>query len=337
MKRAPLLCSLIFAYAAASCIVFGQSNAKPDAVKACPFSIVGVWRSEVTTQTTPIFFSFSPDGWVRLLGHSPNTPAEEFEVIAEVSYKLNRPAAPKGIEFMTPRGNDIFQPGMTMLKISEYSDDSFITVDEVTQQKTRWVREKTHRYFLTFAARDAALPQGGPAFAMWTVMDARGTQVQALGINITKDEAGKSVPVFEPIPAEVYERITEEKDKDKKRDKDENVIARFELTQAEFETTYKTYQTWYKQVKNQTLPQSDPYLNAMEFFMKAVEGLNQCGDKARLYKPTAGERQEIVSRSNPSQHPLEFIKTMRKKNDELHVADRAFPWGWRPIIQSPAQ
>ncbi|HKY03940.1 MAG TPA: hypothetical protein VJQ56_03570 [Blastocatellia bacterium] len=337
MKRAAPLFSLIIICAAASCMAFGQSNARPEAAKVCPFSIVGVWRSEVTTQTTPVFFSFSPEGWVRLLGHSANTPADEFEVIAEVSYKLNKPSAPKGIEFMTPRGNDVFQPGMTMLKISEYSDDSFTTVDQVTEQKTRWVREKTHRYFLTFAARDARLPDGGPAFAMWTVMDARGTRVEALGLNITRDKAGKAAPVFETIPIEVYERITQEEEKDKKRDKGENVIARFELTQAEFETTYKTYKNWSKQTKSQTLPQADPYLNAVAFLAEAFEGLNQCGEKARLYKPTAGERDQIVSGSNPSQRPLEFIKAMRKRNDELHVADRAFPWGWRPMIQSPAQ
>lgn len=337
MKRAGLLCSLIFIYAAASCIVFGQSEARPDAAKVCPFSIVGVWRSDVTTQTTPIFFSFSPEGWVRLLGHSPNTPAEEFEVIAEVSYKLKRPAAPKGIEFMTPRGNDIFQPGLTMFNISEYSDDSFTTVDLVSQQKTRWVREKTHRYFLTFAARDAALPNGGTAFAMWTVMDGRGSHTQALGVHLTKDESGKPAPVFEPIPAGVYERVTEKREKEKKSNNDENVIVRFELTQAEFETTYKTYKDWDKQVKSQALPHKDPYLNAIEFLTKTSEGLNQCGEKSKLDRPTARERDESVSKHSLSQQPLEFIRLMRRKNNELHVADRAFPWGWRPLIQSPAQ
>ena len=74
-------------------------------------------------------------------------------MITSVNYKLDKPAAPKSIEFTTWRGNDVFQQGVTSWKIIEYGDDSFTTLDPVSEQQTRWVREQTHRYFLTFAAR----------------------------------------------------------------------------------------------------------------------------------------------------------------------------------------
>jgi hypothetical protein len=343
MKRAVFLYSLIFICLAASAAP-GQTAARPDAEKAsekpCPFSIIGLWRSEAATQVTQTYFSFSAEGWVRLLTHAPDTLAQDFEAVGEVRYKLDKPAAPRGIEFIATRGNDVFQSGITMLKIAEYGEDSFTTQDHVSGEKTRWVREKTHRYFLTFAARGTS-PQDGTAFAMLTVMDGRNTRADALGIRPVQNAEGKATPVFGAIPPEVYERFTEDKekksDKDGKVDKDEKVIVRFELTEAEYEATREIYQAWEKRVKTQELPHADPYLNGMEFLSKTADGLNQCGEKIKLQRPTRGERDEIASRHTPSQHPLEFVRMMRKKNLELHVSDGAFPWGWRPIIELPGQ
>ena len=116
-------------------------------------------------ETSPIFFSFAPEGHVTLMSHSSDALPQDFEVITAVDYKLDKPAAPKRIEFTAWRGNDVFLQGMTSWKIIEYSDDSFTTMDPATEQQTRWTREQTHRYFLTFAARSGPLPHGGPAFA----------------------------------------------------------------------------------------------------------------------------------------------------------------------------
>jgi hypothetical protein len=330
MKRAVF--SLVFICLAAEGAAFGQSDAK----KVCPFSIVGLWRSDVTTQSNPIYFDFSPEGHVTLLGHSPGTLPQDFETITSVNYKLNKPHAPKKIEFITMRGNDIFQPGMTLLDVIEYSDDSFTTREPATGQQTRWVRERTHRYFLTLAARTGPLPHGGPAFAMWTRLDGRKSEIEALGIQLTTD-AGKTVPEFGPIPAELYDQIIEENEKEKKNNKEEIVIMRFELTQAEYEATHKIYEIWDKYVKSHKLPDADPYRNVLELLREAVEGLNQCGEKVKLYRLSQRERDEIVSKNKPPQQPLEYIRMTRKQNNELHVTDAMFPWGWRPLIQLPGQ
>ncbi len=166
-----------------------------------------------------------------------------------MNYSLDKPAAPKSITFTTRRGNDIFQPGVTWWNIIEYSDNSFTTQDPVTEEKTRWVREQTHRHFLTLAARTGPLPQDGPAFAMWTVLDGRNTEIEALGIRLTGDDAAKTAPVFEQIPAELYNQIIEENEKEKKSSKVEIVVMRFELTEAEFKTTHKVYEKWDEYVK----------------------------------------------------------------------------------------
>jgi hypothetical protein len=288
------------------------------------------------SETSRILFNFSPEGHVTLLEHSPDALPQDFEVVTSVNYKLIRPEAPKRIEFTALRGSDFFIQGITSWKITEYGDDSFTTLDPVSQQRTRWVREQTHRYFLTLAARAGPPPHGGPAFAMWTVMDGRNTEVEALGVRPNGDGAGQAAPAFGAIPASLYNRVIEDNEKEKKVAKDEIVIVRFELTEAEYETTHKAYETWDEYTKTQKLPEADPYLNAMGFLKEAVEGLNQCGEKIKLHKLTQRERDEIVSKYKPPQQPLEYIRSTRKSNDEMHVTDAMFPWVWRPLIQLPS-
>ena len=76
-------------------------------------------------------------------------------------------------------------------------------------------------------------------------MDGRQTEIEALGVHLTKDETGKDRARLRAIPTELYDRITEENEKEKKADKEENVIVRFELTEAEFKkpTRYMSYGT----------------------------------------------------------------------------------------------
>jgi len=337
MKRTVSLYSLVLISFVGAGVAWGQADAKlSQAKKVCPFEISGMWRSDATTVSTPIFFSFSPEGHVTLFGHSADTLPQDFEVITSVDYKLDKPAAPTAIEFTADRGNDVFLRGVTSWKIIEYDSDTFTTLDPATEQQTRWVRERAQRHFLTLAARSGTPQQGGPAFAMWTTLNGRDPNVETLGIQLARDDAGKTVPVFGPIPAELYGQITEAAQKDKKS-KEEIVIVRFELTNAEFETTHGIYQLWDEYAKTHTLPQSDPHANALEFLRRAAEGLNQCGEKVKLQRPTQREREELVSRYTPPLRPMEYIRMLRKKNDELNVSDATFPWFWRPSLQIPVQ
>jgi len=334
MKRAFILNLLVFACIAATGVAFGQS----DASTVCPFNISGLWRSDISTEMPRTFFSFSSNGHVTMLEYSKDTLPQDFEVMTSVGYKLDNPAAPKQIEFTAWRGDDLFPKGVTSWKIVQYGEDFFTTLDPASGQQTRWVREQTHRYFLTLGARSGPQSDARVAFAMWAVMDGRQTKTEALGVQITKDETGKVVPIFGPVSAELYDQIIEESEKDKKSGKqEESVIARFELTEAEFERTHKVYQRWKKYVTTHKLPQADPYLNGMEFLSRAAEGLNQCGDKVKMNRPTRRERDEIVAKLSPPQQPFEYIRMTRKKNEELHVTNSMYPWIWRPLIQQPGQ
>jgi hypothetical protein len=223
------------------------------------------------------------------------------------------------------------------MEITEYGDDSFATLDHASGQRARWERVQTHLYFLTFAARGGPPPDGGAALAMWTVLDGRKTEIEALGVQLTKDDEGKTLPAFGPVPPELYDRLTVGSDKDAKGAKGESAFMRLELTEAEFETTHAIYRAWDKYVKSGKLPHGDPYLNADELIRKSAESLNQCGERVKLRGLTQRERDEIVSKHNLPQFLLEYVRMMRKMNDEIHVSNRVFPWQWRPMIQAPGQ
>ncbi|HXF41993.1 MAG TPA: hypothetical protein VN687_19910 [Blastocatellia bacterium] len=332
MKRAGFLNSIVFLLVAATSGAFVQSN-NP---KACPFNISGLWRSDTATETTRLFFSFSTEGHVTLLEYSPDALPQDFEVITSVTYKLDKPSAPVQVEFTAMRGDDVFPKGVTAWKIVQYGDDSFTTVDPVSGAQTRWVREQTHRYFLTFAARRGSASQANAAVAIWTSMDGRETKTEALGIQMIRDAAGKVAPIFGPVASEVYDRIIEDSERDKKNLKgEESLLARFELTEAEFETARETFLKWDKNVSTHKLPHSDAYLNAVEFFSRAVEGVRPCGDNVKINKLTQRELEEIIAKLNPPQQPFEYISLMRKKNEVQHVTNSMYPWVWRPLIQQP--
>lgn len=332
MKRAIFMHLLMLVCLLFAGVALGQS----DAPRGCPFNIVGLWRSDTATEITRILFSFSPEGHVTLMGYSPDTLPQDFEVITSVGYRLDKPDAPNQIEFTAMRGNDVFPGGVTSWKIVRYGADNFTTLDSESGRQTNWVREQTHRYFLTCAARNGPPPNGGLAFAMWTVMDGRDTKNDSLGVQITKREMGKLVPTFGPISAEAYNQIIEESEKVKRDSRqEESVISRFELTQAEFETTHQIYQMWDEGVTNHQLPNRDPYLSVLELLDEATKSLKQCGDRLKMNKVTRGERDEIVGKFSAPRQPFEYIRIMRKKNQELHVTNSMYPWVWRPLIQQP--
>jgi hypothetical protein len=324
----------------ANVVAFGQSADK----KSCPFNIVGTWKSESAT-TNPILFRFASDGTVTLLSPSTGIPDADFETLAAVKYKLDKPAAPTRLDIIALRGNEVFGRGTTSMQIAGYDDDSFTTIHARDGRRATWVRAKANRYFLTFAARGVKITgysddssttihprdgrqtqttYSGPAFAMWTKMDGRTTEVETLGLYLNTDSTGGTVPVVGAIPAALYKEFANESSKDS------DVMMRLELTEAEFERTHKVFKTWDKRVREKTLLYDDPYLNAMEFLRRAAESLNLCGEKIQLHKLTWLENDQIVTKHNIPQHPLEYIRVMRKKNDKLHVTDERFPKDWRP-------
>jgi hypothetical protein len=295
----------------------GQSGEK----KACSFNIVGMWRSEVTSETNPVFYGFGRDGLVTVFGHVRDALPQDFEMMASIGYKLDDPAAPKRIEFRATHGSDMFRAGTTSMEIVEYGDDGFTTLDTESGIRLRWDRVRTRLYFLTFAARSGSAQPDGAAFVMWTKLDGRKTEIEALGAYLAKDVKGKTGPVFGPIPAQLYNEFTTESEKKS------DVMMRMELTEAEFERSYKVFEAWAEFARVAKLPHKDPYLNGMEFLKSVADNLNRCDEKLKLQTIDGA-----AAARNPHQQTLEYIRMMRKKNEDLHVTDRDFPTDWRPTL-----
>src|SRR5262245_36107070 len=156
---------------------------------------------------------------------------------------------------------------------------------------------------------------------MWTKLDGRKTEIEALGVHLAGDSKGKTGPVFGPIPAQLYNEFATESEKKS------DVMMRLEMTEAEFERSYKVFKTWGKYAQDQALPHRDLYLNGMEFLKSAAESLNLCGEKLNLYTIDGA-----TAAQNPHQQTLEYIRVMRKKNDDLHITDKVFPTDWRPMV-----
>jgi hypothetical protein len=317
MRLTVFLCLLMSVCLLADVDALGQSDEK----KACDFNIVGMWRSEVTSETNPIFYGFGRDGLVTVFGHVPNALPQDFEMMASVGYKLDDPAAPKSIKFTARTGSDLFRTGTTSMEIVEYGDDSFTTLDTESGSRLRWDRVQTRRYFLTFAARSGPAQPDGAAFVMWTTLDGRKAEIESLGVHLAKDAKGKTGPVFSPVPAQLYSEFAAESDKKS------DVMMRMELTEAEFERSYKVFEAWAEFARVAKLPHKDPYLNGMEFLKSAAENLNRCDEKLKL-QTTDG----AAAARNPHQQTVEYIRMMRKKNEDLHVTDRDFPTDWRPTL-----
>lgn len=342
LKRSVFLLTLASLCLTAAAPAFAQSESKPKT--ACAFQIVGTWRPESQT-ASPVLFRFASDGTATLLSPSTSLPDADFETMAAVKYKLDQPAAPRRLDITAVRGNEVFGRGTTSMEIVEYNDESFVTIHPVDGRRTRWVRAKTERYFLTFAARGVKItgfsddsstdihPKsgrptgtilGGPAFVMWTRLDGRKTEVETLGLHLHSDGTGRTLPVVGAIPADLSKEFAKESRNDS------DVMMRLELTEAEYERTRKVFRTWEKRVREKTLLYDEPYLNAMEFIRRAAESLNQCGERLKLHKLNWLQNDQIVTRYHLPQHPLEYIRDMRKKNDQLHVSDERFPADWRP-------
>ncbi len=87
---------------------------------------------------------------------------------------------------------------------------------------------------------------------MWTTLDGRETKFESLGLRLTKEDGGNSVPTFGPIPSDLYREFEDESFKES------DVMMRFELNEPEFWRTHKVFETWNEYARTSTLPQNNP-------------------------------------------------------------------------------
>ena len=352
MKHHTLLHAVSLLILAATSVSLAQSDERktsvPTAVreKACSFNIHGVWKSDATSETNPIFYSFDPNGWITVLGHTEGALPQDFEMTAQAQYRLDDPAAPTRIEFNAKGKNDAFASGISSFEIVQYSDDSFTIGNLSTGDRIRWDRVAARRYFLTFAAAAGQEAQPAQVYAAWTSLDGRKVETKVIGVHMKKSGSGSVEPIFDVVPTEIFDEFasnpaSEAQDEDSKsvqtklpaaKEANSRVVMRVELPESDFLRSQKVHDLWANFVKEKVLPNKDAYVNAMEFLTKAAESVNQCGEKIKLDKVDLSKPDDDFATSKAQQRPFAYIKQMRKRNRELHVPIAMFPWSWRPNI-----
>jgi hypothetical protein len=291
-----------------SWLAFDASAAAPSAAAACPLEIVGTWQLSSSTELEPILLSFATDGWVNVLGGSGERRPGELDIVAQLRYDLAPRRDPRYIEFQARRGNDIFPPGTSRWDITAHADESFSARrgDAAAGELSLWSRVQTHRYFLTFAARNDA------AFAMWTTLDGRKTDLEALGVT-ERGAPGDRKIHFRRIPLEVAQAFA------RHSGRDEDVMMRIELSEAEFRRTHRVLEAWDALVSRDLLARDNPRGQAVEFLEATLQSVNACRNRLRP-----------VAAGSAAASPLELVKQIRKINDRLHVNDKVFPFRWQP-------
>lgn len=285
----------------------------------CAPVVVGTWKPETTAEANPIFLAFSTDGWVSLLDSSGGgARAADFDIMAQASYTLDLRARTPRIHFRTARGSDLLPPGESSWTIAAHDDASLTIPNPETGHATKWVRVQTHRYFITFAAGGPEVAEGGSAFAMWTRLDGRSTELEAMGLYAATTGEGRAAAVFGRVPAALAERFATE------GDHEEDAIIRLELDEAEFYRTRAVFEKWDKRLRSRTLGPGDAYTRALEILLEAAGSLNACGVRITpVAAPAAGE----VDRR---QEPSELVRRLRQANRKRHVDDGTFPFVWEP-------
>jgi hypothetical protein len=304
----------------ATCVCTGRVDALAQIATVCPIDLAGIWKPEAPTDANPIFLSFSADGWVSLLASTEGARAQDFEVMTQVRYRVVRDAGSPStrIEFTARRGDDVFPPGTSTWDVAWYDDSSFTTVNRESGEQSRWVRVETHRYFLTFAGRSAV--GGGSTLAMWTKVDGRRLELEALGLTTTD----RGIAAFGRVPAKLANSFTTEP-----RDRS-SAMMRLELTEAEYQRTQRVLEIWKQRLADARRSGADPYALLMEFLGDTARSLNQCGTKINLGNAGALVSDAAVAGGQRLQQPIEFIRLIRALNDMQHVTDDRFPFQWEP-------
>jgi hypothetical protein len=287
-------------------------------VLACPVEIVGTWRLTAATEPQPMLVTFATDGWANVETVTGAGRPEDFDTIAQVRYQLVPRRNPKRIEFQTARGNDLFPAGTSSWEIINSTDESFSSrrSDSTAGETAQWSRIQTHRYFLTFAARDGAGGREQATFVMWTTLDGQKPKYEALGAAKLGAEAR-----FGRMPDEALQSFVRESKRT-----DETML-RIELNEAEYFRTHQVFEAWNALLSRDVLAKDDPDRQVLGLLDAALQSVNRCGLKIRTTPDGVA--------AAPARNANELVRTIRRINDRRHVPDKVFPFRWqRPAVES---
>ena len=309
--------SMSYRHAAITLLIASWSPwaaAQPQRVP-CPIEVVGTWKLATAAAAESSLLSFSPDGWANVLSSTGDHRPADLDILAQVQYQLIPRREPRRIAFQTRRGNDVFPAGTSSWEITAYTDESFSARSSSAEagEQSHWTRVQTHRYFLTFAARDNAA-----AFVMWTRLDGSTTELEALGTTAQGTDAR-----FGRIPQELTAAFATQSERS------DDAMMRVELSEAEYRRTHQVFVSWDALVSRGLLAREDPQHQVLLLLDATLQSLNRCGMRIRTVGAIATASRATADASS-TLPPFDLIRSIKKFNDRAHVQDKAFPFRWQP-------
>ena len=285
--------------------------------KDCDFNIIGTWKTATSDGANPTLYRFAEDGTVTVLSGS----GSELREIATATYTLNTTKTPHTVSFKAIKGGEVFGEGADSIQIARYDDASFTSVKSGSTA-TKWVRVEPFRYFLVLAARRGTFyDDSGPAFPILIKSDGSKTEVEAaVGLY-----AEKGKPGFGTVPAASYNEFM----KEPKSATD--VMFRLEITAAQYERVMKILRMWERRVAESALLYPQKPMNNILLVKEAVESLNKCGEKIKMYNLDWGLEDDISELNKPSVVPFLYFRELKRMNESLHISDKKFNEPWHPV------
>jgi hypothetical protein len=302
MKRA-IVGFLLLLFCLIAGTAFGQ--------KGCEINLVGTWEAASPDGTSSIRYRFGPDATLAVLARSGQST--EWREIASGAYELDTSKTPMVIRVKAAHKAGIFAAGTTAINVTAYDDNS-LTLTKSGAVPVRWVRADAYRYFLVLVGRSGIFyDSSGPTFPM--LIKTGGPQPQVDAVGIYSDEGKRA---FGPVPAAMYSEFMKEPRNDA------DVMLRLEISEAQYERDLKFVRTWVRRAQEGELLYPDPNLDNILLVKQVTEGLNQCGEKIKLYNLDWGLKDTISENNPPSRAPFLYFKELRRLNESLHVTDAKF-------------
>jgi hypothetical protein len=302
MKRA-IVCFLLLLFCLVAGTAFGQ--------KGCEINLVGTWETASADGTTLLQYRFGPDATLKVLARSGQST--EWKEIASAAYEVDNSKTPMVIRVKAAHKAGIFAQGTTPLDVTAYDDNS-LTLAKSGAAPVRWVRADAYRYFLVLVGRSGTFyDSSGPTFPM--LIKTGGPQPQVDAVGIYSDEGKRA---FGPVPAAMCNEFMKEPRSNA------DVMLRLEISGAQYERDLKIVRTWVRRAQEEELLYPDPNLDNILLVKQVTEGLNQCGEKIKLYNLDWGLKDTITENNPVSRTPFLYFKELRRLNESLHVSDAKF-------------
>jgi hypothetical protein len=325
MKRFVFTSSSVFVFLSVFPVAFvGQE--KPD---RCDFNIAGTWQSSTDGQMSPTRQRFGSDGIVAELARSQSGKGSAWHATGKAKYKLDDPKAPKTIVITAIDRSGRFSVD-TALQVKTFDNGLFVTTagENPGSAITRWTRIDPQRYFVVLAAGKGDPGFGAAGFAMLIKTDGLHTQRDAFGAYPVVNPLERH-PIFGIIPEKIREQF------DREPIGDSGAMLRLEVTAGPYNRALEVLKTWERRADEDTLLYTVPYLNNAVFLNQFTSSLNEtgvltwkggerCTETIKLQKLTWGLDDPIMTKHNMTQTPYYLFKTLRERNDPLHLNDSEF-------------